>query len=72
MTKELKAAVTITKPNHTPAPVNTKFLDFSHSPGDTNTTGTPITSAKERRINTLTSNWRIPTIFFLLKDKIQF
>jgi hypothetical protein len=68
---ELKAAVTITRPNQSPAPVYTKFLDFSHSPGETRTTGTPTTRAKDKSIKILTSNCNTATIFFFLRNKIH-
>lgn len=59
---ELKAAITITKPNQRPAALYTKDFDFSHSPGDTKITGTPTTRAKDKRIKRLTSNCRRTTI----------
>jgi hypothetical protein len=71
MMNELNAAVTITSPNHRPAPVYTTPLDFSHSPGDTNTTGTPTTRAKDNSIKILTSNCKIATIFFFLRNNIH-
>lgn len=71
MMNELNAAVTITNPNHKPAPVYTKPLDFSHSPGETKTTGTPTTRAKDNSIRTLTSSCKIATISFFLRNKIH-
>jgi len=71
MINELKAAVTITKPNHNPAPVYTTPLDFSHSPGETKITGTPTTRAKDNSIRILTSNCKIATMFFFLRNNIH-
>jgi hypothetical protein len=68
----LNAAITITNPNQSPDAVYTRPLDFSHSPGETKITGTPTTSAKDKRINKLTSNCRRTTIFFSSTIKFKY
>lgn len=50
---EFRKLVTATIVVHSAVPVKTVFCDFSHSPGEERTTGTPTTKANESRINKL-------------------
>jgi hypothetical protein len=50
---EFRKLVTATIVVHKAVPVYTVFFEFSHSPGEESTTGTPTTKANESRINTL-------------------
>lgn len=50
---EFRKLVTATIVVHKAVPVKTAFFEFSHSPGEERTTGTPTTKANESRINTL-------------------
>jgi hypothetical protein len=50
---ELRKLVTATIVVHSAVPVKTVFFEFSHSPGEERTTGTPTTKANDSRINKL-------------------
>jgi hypothetical protein len=50
---EFRKLVTATIVVHNAVPVKTVFFEFSHSPGEESTTGTPTTKANESRINKL-------------------
>lgn len=53
---ELIIPVTITSPTHKPMLVYTKFLDFSHWPGDANVTGIPTTKIIDKITSSKTNN----------------
>jgi hypothetical protein len=54
--KEFKMPTRNTKPIHREAPENTVFLLVDQPSGDARTTGTPITSRKDRTINANTAS----------------